>query len=65
MPNCRISYSKDKNRFPLILKEVWLGPKCDEKEVNRSQLEMYANQLEVKYKNGIFKVMISEIDNYR
>lgn len=56
---------KTKNRFPLILKEVWLGPKCDEKEVNRSQLEMYANQLEVKYKNGIFKVMISEIDNYR
>lgn len=56
---------KNKNRFPLILEQVWLGPKCAEKEVNRSQLEMYAGLLDIKYKGGKLKVKNSSIDNYR
>lgn len=56
---------KGANQFPLVLKEVWLGPKCAEKDVNRSQLEMYANLLDIKYKDGKLEVKTSRIDNYR
>ena len=55
----------NENRFPLILEQVWLGPKCAEKEVNRSQLEMYSNLLDIKYKGGKLDVKNSSIDNYR
>lgn len=64
-PIVEFPIEKQKNRFPLILKEVCLGPKCPEKEVNSSQLDMYANQLDIKYVGGQLNIAVSKIDNYR
>ena len=47
--------------FPLKLKEIILGPKCPEKEINRNQLHVLLKR------NGFEGVNVdfSEIDNYR
>lgn len=47
-------------KFPLELKDIKLGPKCSEPEVNRFQLEELAKSL----KRGV-DVKVSEIKNYR
>lgn len=64
-PIVEFSIDKANNSFPLVLKEVCLGPKCAEKDVNRSQLEMYANQLNIQFVGSKLKVEASTIDNYR
>lgn len=64
-PIVEFSIDKANNSFPLVLMEVCLGPKCAEKDVNRSQLEMYANQLNIQFVGSLLKVEVSTIDNYR
>lgn len=64
-PIVEFPIEKNDNQFPLVLKEVWLGPKFPETDINRSQIEMYTNQLDVKYDGGKLEVKVSLIDNYR
>lgn len=64
-PIVEFSIEKNDNQFPLVFKEVWLGPKCPEPDVNRSQIDMFANLLQLKYDGGKLEVKVSKIDNYR
>ncbi len=50
------------NKYPLIIEEIILGPKCSEKITNRQQLQLYCSYNKIPKKVNI---TLSEIDNYR
>lgn len=64
-PIVEFNIEKNNNEFPLILDKVYLGPKCMEKVVNKLQLSMFANDLNIEYNDGFIDVLVSKIDNYR
>lgn len=51
-----------KNEYPLIIKEIILGPKCPEKTTNLQQLRYYLSYNSIPRKVNI---SLSKIDNYR
>lgn len=50
------------NKYPLIIEEIILGPKCPEKITNRQQLQQYCSYNRIPQK---INISLSEIDNYR
>lgn len=64
-PIVEFNIEKNNNEFPLILDKVYLGPKCMEKVVNKLQLSMFANNLNIEYNDDSIDILISKIDNYR
>lgn len=55
---------ESKNKFPLIIESVLLGPKCPEKEINAKQLQYRINNQSIINSKQI-TVGISKIDHYR
>lgn len=66
-PIITFSITDTKNEYPLVLKEVILGPKSPEKEQNRNQLGFIIedNRIKVSIKNKLNVASLSSIKNYR
>ena len=58
--NPYVEFDINNTKFPLILKEIILGPKCPEKLTNEYQL----NEL-IQQKEYLIEVKSSSISNYR
>lgn len=61
-PIIEFSIENGNNKYPLIIEEIILGPKCPENKINKQQLQQYCSYNRIPQK---INITLSEIDNYR